>query len=97
MSGIYEVIKTVPARCSAYLDKARLRREFLSRSDRFLDDVGLSRDLLEQGVGAWPWKSSEQNCSTRATARPAKSLWDFFARPDFAAMSLSARRPGRSF
>lgn len=40
----------------ARVGRERVRREFLLRSDRFLNDIGVSRDLLEEGVAAWPWK-----------------------------------------
>lgn len=36
--------------------RARTRRILLDRSDRFLEDVGISRELLEAGVHAWPWR-----------------------------------------
>ena len=31
--------------------------EFRRMSDRQLYDIGISRDLLEWGVGAWPWRN----------------------------------------
>ena len=34
----------------------RARRELLASSDRQLSDIGFSRELLEQGVKAWPWR-----------------------------------------
>lgn len=34
----------------------RLRRELLRCDDRLLADAGFSRQLLEEGVGAWPWR-----------------------------------------
>ncbi len=36
--------------------RARTRRVLLDRGDRFLEDVGISRELLEAGVHAWPWR-----------------------------------------
>ena len=33
------------------------RQKFISMSDRQLDDIGISHDLLERGVGAWPWRN----------------------------------------
>lgn len=36
--------------------KERVREELLRRSDRQLDDIGVSRELLLQGVKAWPWR-----------------------------------------
>ena len=34
----------------------RARRHLLERGDRFLADAGFSRELLERGNGAWPWR-----------------------------------------
>ena len=44
----------------ARVGRERVRREFLSRNDRYLDDIGVSRDLLEEGVDAWPWKPAAE-------------------------------------
>lgn len=33
------------------------RAYLLSLDDRMLEDAGFSRDLLEQGLKAWPWRS----------------------------------------
>ena len=40
--------------------RARLQRYLLTQSDRTLEDVGLSRNLLEQGVDAWPWHATPE-------------------------------------
>ncbi len=34
----------------------RTREYLLGLSDRHLDDMGLSRELLKQGPDAWPWR-----------------------------------------
>ena len=44
---------------SKYLEQHALRRTrevLLSMSDRQLEDVGFSRDLLSRGVSYWPWR-----------------------------------------
>ena len=44
--------------CHAPADIAgrrRARRALLAKSDHLLADMGFSRELLEQGVKAWPW------------------------------------------
>lgn len=38
------------------LGKKRALEVLLNTSDRMLEDAGFSRELLEQGVKAWPWK-----------------------------------------
>ncbi|ASJ73628.1 DUF1127 domain-containing protein [Granulosicoccus antarcticus] len=35
--------------------RRRARRALLTKSDHMLADMGFSRELLEQGVKAWPW------------------------------------------
>ena len=35
----------------------KTRRVLLTMSDRQLEDVGISRDLLAQGASAWPWRA----------------------------------------
>ena len=34
----------------------RTREYLLGLSDRHLDDMGLSRELVKQGPNAWPWR-----------------------------------------
>ena len=51
--------------------RTRARRELLRSSDRALTDAGFSRELLEAGVGAWPWRIDDSITAARAlhTAR----------------------------
>lgn len=39
-----------------WIERARTRNALLALSDRNLADAGFSRELLEKGVKAWPWK-----------------------------------------
>lgn len=39
--------------------QARTRRYLLGQSDRALADMGFSRELLEQGAKAWPWRLTD--------------------------------------
>ncbi len=59
MSGIFEALNNSFTRFMTNAARNRLRHNLLSRSDRFLDDIGVSRELLEEGVGAWPWKTDD--------------------------------------
>ena len=47
---------------------AGVRRELLTRSDRFLAAGGFSRDLLEQGVTAWPWQTTDVDTEANSTS-----------------------------
>jgi uncharacterized protein YjiS (DUF1127 family) len=40
-----------------WIERSQLRKRLLARDDRVLADIGIARDLLEQGVRAWPWKA----------------------------------------
>lgn len=40
--------------------RKQTRAYLLSLSDRFLDDMGLSRELIKQGPEAWPWRKPEE-------------------------------------
>jgi len=35
-----------------------LRLDLLHFPDELLEDMGVSRDRLHEGVGAWPWKAA---------------------------------------
>ena len=39
--------------------RARVRRQLLALEDRLLADAGFSRELLELGVEAWPWRAPQ--------------------------------------
>jgi|SRR5690349_21314938 uncharacterized protein YjiS (DUF1127 family) len=41
---------------STWLKRSRLRHDLLQLDARRLADIGYSRDLLEEGVRAWPWR-----------------------------------------
>ncbi|MDH3640465.1 MAG: DUF1127 domain-containing protein [Gammaproteobacteria bacterium] len=51
---------------------ARARGEFLQLSDKTLDDIGISRALLEQGIDAWPWR--EENAAVATTNKAPLSV-----------------------
>jgi uncharacterized protein YjiS (DUF1127 family) len=44
-------------RLRAWLERSRLRQELLRWDARLLADAGFSRELLEDGVRAWPWRT----------------------------------------
>lgn len=43
----------------------RLRSRLLGSSDRVLQDMGFSRELLLQGVEAWPWRMDGEKDEAR--------------------------------
>jgi uncharacterized protein YjiS (DUF1127 family) len=41
--------------------RARTRSQLQELDDRSLADIGISRDLLAAGVGAWPWRAPAED------------------------------------
>ena len=54
--------------------RRRARRVLLAKSDRLLADLGFSRELLEEGVKAWPWLVEPETTEVVATAAPVLEL-----------------------
>lgn len=42
-----------------HLANVKTRRILLQQDDRVLQDAGISKELLLQGVSAWPWRTEE--------------------------------------
>ncbi|WP_455375559.1 DUF1127 domain-containing protein [Kaarinaea lacus] len=81
MMRIIEAIKTAYERSVIRVGRARARRELLSMSDRSLADIGFSRELLEIGVSAWPWRLNQDIgpinfVAPAATCQPPMRLHD---------------------
>ena len=56
MSHMIQTVKTGLKTVFERAGRARLRRELLKHDERTLEDMGFSRELLEAGVGSWPWR-----------------------------------------
>lgn len=59
-----------------------VRREFMHMSDRQLEDIGISRERLEWGSGAWPWRHEGENAepnlaSTLSQAEAIRELNEY--------------------
>ncbi|WP_162596679.1 DUF1127 domain-containing protein [Thiofilum flexile] len=57
-------VKSLAQSTVVYMKRAAVRRNLMSFSDAMLDDIGVSRELLEQGVKAYPWLLKEDKDST---------------------------------
>ena len=44
-----------------WLRRLRERQQLLRMDDQMLYDIGCSRDLLRDGVRAWPWRRPEDS------------------------------------
>jgi uncharacterized protein YjiS (DUF1127 family) len=40
--------------------RAHVRRSLLRYNDRALEDMGFSKELLEAGTRAWPWRAADE-------------------------------------
>ena len=58
-------------RISQYLAHRRDRSLLLRLDDRTLADINVSRELLEAGVKAWPWKLAADQQGAHAARIPA--------------------------
>ena len=70
-----------------YLERTRLHHELVGLSNRQLDDMGYSRDLLDRGVNGWPWRErSSTPPSKPALATPvvAKAVSHALSRREIA-------------
>ena len=47
----------------------KTRQQLLSLSDSQLQDVGISRDLLNQGNASWPWRENDMRHLSPQPAR----------------------------
>ena len=63
--------------------RRRTLRTFRNMNDRLLADAGISRELLEQGVRAWPWRSSDAADNRRVAPAAKASVVDFPSRHRF--------------
>lgn len=64
MQTLYE-LNLLAHRARNWLRRAKLRRRLLELDTRHLEDIGYSRELLEQGVKAWPWRLVDDHAFTR--------------------------------
>ncbi len=64
-----------------WIHRSRLRKQLLQRSDRLLADIGVSRELLEAGVRAFPWKAPVDTTETlgRLNLEPELTEADYAA------------------
>lgn len=56
MSTLLNRLQSLTSTAGAYLSKRRDMQLLLQLDDRTLSDISISRELLEQGVAAWPWR-----------------------------------------
>ena len=67
LNRLYEGLKTSRIESG----RAIARQHLLGQSERMLRDAGFSRELLEQGNRAWPWRIEADASPVIASAAPA--------------------------
>jgi uncharacterized protein YjiS (DUF1127 family) len=53
-----------------WIERSRLRKDLLRLDPRLLADAGYSRELLDMGVRAWPWRTPAEPPAGLRLARP---------------------------
>ncbi len=60
-------MKKILSKCASSLSNAlersareRARNELLRLDPRLVEDAGLSRELLHEGIGSWPWRLKDE-------------------------------------
>ncbi|WP_020559559.1 DUF1127 domain-containing protein [Thiofilum flexile] len=56
---ILSLITTTVRHGLELIERTYTRQQLLKLNDRVLADLGMSRELLEQGTSAFPWKTAE--------------------------------------
>ncbi len=66
---MFQLFKNFSENFERYMTNAgrsEARRVLLTQSDRQLEDMGISRHLLVQGIHTWPWREGEVVAKTAA-------------------------------
>lgn len=59
-----------------WMERSRLRQDLLRLDARLLADAGFSRELVEAGVRAWPWRAPEETAAGIGGLRFGRQLTD---------------------
>ncbi|MDH3451568.1 MAG: DUF1127 domain-containing protein [Gammaproteobacteria bacterium] len=70
MKGFIAALAGRVRRVSVWIGYERARQAMLQLPDRTLDDIGVSRALLEQGVSAWPWREQSAKAALLSNNAP---------------------------
>lgn len=57
--------------------KSQALRVFVEMSDKQLADIGISRRLLQKGIGAYPWRETEVAEAPTAVQQPIAQILTF--------------------
>lgn len=71
------ILNTISDVVFAAFEKSGRRKalaELNTMSDRTLEDLGISRSLLSQGIQSWPWKSDMELNAAAQTTNKSKEI-----------------------
>ena len=70
---ILDALRSRAGRAMEWMERDLARRRLLRMSDRALADMSFSRERLEAGVRAWPWRTEDgaQGTVAASARRPA--------------------------
>lgn len=68
MSKLNTALESTLTFVTQYPARSRCRYQLLNKTDRQLEDIGVSREKLEAGVSAWPWTVIESELHSTSTA-----------------------------
>src|SRR5262245_34961780 len=57
-----------------WIERSRMRKDLLRLDARLLADAGYSRELLEAGIRAWPWRIPAEPAASLGLLGPSRSL-----------------------
>lgn len=79
--------------------RERARHELLRLDPRLVQDAGLSRELLHEGVGSWPWRLKDEEEMLEAARRARvdtkaekRAIRELYAMTDRELADLAIRR-----
>ena len=89
-TNMFQLLKNFAIGYEGYMThvgRNQARRVLLSQDPRTLEDMGISRHLLLQGVDAWPWREGEVAMVPTRVSKLAKSREEKRAIRELRAMS----------
>lgn len=87
---MFQLLKRFANSYENYMTKvgrSQARRILLAQDVRSLEDMGISRHLLVQGVDAWPWREGQVTVSEQRITKLAQSRKERRAIRDLRAMT----------
>jgi uncharacterized protein YjiS (DUF1127 family) len=93
MSTLSTRLQSLSSDVGLYLARRRDRKLLLALDDRTLSDISISRELLDHGVKAWPWKlDSDEHLARLTSASLDKAIRELESYSDIELADLGIAR-----